>query len=236
MPTSVSQPAATASRSRGDRQDGEVRGRHEGELRGRLAGAEEVRRVEPEPDVEHLARERRRVLGAQGVHRHEDGAEDDRGLEHPWPDRARDRVEERRDERAGRGNRHASVAEAVRATRQERHRHQDQRLAREDARSDTRREARAGLHGRNGMDSNVPLLSWDRGHGVFFGFWRRKINPGADREAPATPSSARRSAARSAPDAARRRRRRVPRGRRRLAGAAARSSASGASSLASRCV
>ena len=164
MPTSVSHPAATECSGVVARRTREVRAGHERELHGRLARAEEVGGVEAEPDVEHLARQRGLVLGAPYVRSHENRAERGDGGEVARADPAGARVEEDGDDRAGGRDRNTSPAEHIGVARQERHRSEDQGLAGEHARSDACRKARTRLHGRNGMDWDVPLTCRGRGH------------------------------------------------------------------------
>ena len=137
---------------RGGEEDDEVRAGHEGELRGSLACAEEVRGVQTEPDVEHLARKGGFVLGAPDVRGHEQDADRCDHRKEARSDPARACVEEHGDDRAGGRDRRSSAAEPLRLAGQQRHRGQDQRLAGEYARGNACRKARARLYGRNWMD------------------------------------------------------------------------------------
>jgi hypothetical protein len=148
----------------GEHQHGQVRRGDERELHGSLARAEEVGGVEAEPDVEHLAREGRRVLRAPSAHGDEHGPDGHGGLERPRRGALGTQEEKQRDRRAADRDHHPRAAEVTRAVQQD-DREQDQPLAGEDRGGNARGEPRGRLR-RRCVDPGAPLVSREQGHPV----------------------------------------------------------------------
>ena len=141
----------------GREQHQEVGGRHEAELARRLTPRKEVGRIEPEPDVEHFARQGRAAAPLPGVSGDEHGAQGHRRAERARAAPVGEAQKQNRDDAAHGGNGQSQRRPAARVG-QQRDGEEDQRLATEDARGYARGKPRTRLDGRYGRGRAVSPL------------------------------------------------------------------------------